>query len=271
MEGGQSAESLGKRIYYEFSRPDEKHILGIELEEISGLSWNGNNSLACIQDENGVIYIYDLGKKKVKKRIQFKSSGDFEGIEKIGKWFYVLKSNGKIYKVPEGSKGHEEVEVLKTPFEQKNDLEGLGLSGSGKNLVLAIKGEGLIGKKEPKGKGIFKFDLGKEKLQKDPIFSISKKMINQLFASEKSERKNDGIGISGIAFHPIEGNYYLISSVGKFLIVVSPKGKLLSYVKLPRKLFKQPEGICFDPKGNLYISNEAREGAANILFFSYRK
>lgn len=218
-----------------------------------------------------MIYIYDLGEKKVKKRIPFKSSGDFEGIEKIGNWFYVLKSNGKIYKVPQDSKGHEDIEVLKTPFEQKNDLEGLGLSGKGKNLVLATKGKGSIGKEELKGKGVFKFDLGKEKLQKAPIFSIRKKMINQLFANENSERSNDGIGISGIAFHPIEKNYYLISSVGKFLIVVSPEGELLSYEKLSRKLFKQPEGICFDPKGNMYISNEARGGAANILFFSYKK
>jgi uncharacterized protein YjiK len=271
LEGGHSVQSIGKKTYYEFAKPDEKYILGLELEEISGLSWNGNNSLACIQDEDGTIFIYNILERKVEKRIRFKGSGDFEGIERVGDWYYVLGSNGKIYKVPEMGGGPDGIEILNTPLGQKNDMEGLGLSEMRNILVLATKGKGSTDDEKFKGKGIYGFDLERNKFDGTPIFTIQKKMISRLFEKEESKRKDDGIGISGIALHPIEGNYYLISSEGKFLIVINPEGELLSYVDLPRKQYKQPEGICFDPKGNLYISNEAREGAANILFLRYQK
>jgi hypothetical protein len=32
-------------------------------------------------------------------------------------------------------------------------------------------------------------------------------------------------------------------------------------------MFAQPEGLCFDSKGTMFISNEAAGGSANILEF----
>jgi hypothetical protein len=37
-----------------------------------------------------------------------------------------------------------------------------------------------------------------------------------------------------------------------------------------KKLFRQPEGICFKPNGDLFISNEGDGGKAKILKFKYR-
>ena len=42
--------------------------------------------------------------------------------------------------------------------------------------------------------------------------------------------------------------------------------------RIDPKLFKQPEGMTFTPKGDLIISNEAaNSGAADILIFKYNK
>jgi uncharacterized protein YjiK len=36
-------------------------------------------------------------------------------------------------------------------------------------------------------------------------------------------------------------------------------------------LFKQPEGLAFDRRGNMYISNEGAGGDANVLLFNYKR
>ena len=41
--------------------------------------------------------------------------------------------------------------------------------------------------------------------------------------------------------------------------------------KINPKLYKQPEGMTFTPKGDLIISNESADiGAANILVYKYK-
>ena len=76
---------------------------------------------------------------------------------------------------------------------------------------------------------------------------------------------------SAIAIHPISKNLYVVGSVGKILVVLSPKGDIQAIVKLKRKIFRQPEGICFAPDGTMFISNEGRGKKANILKYSYKK
>ena len=89
----------GYKFPYKLSKPDKKIILPNVLLEISGLSWIGNDQLACIQDEDGVIFIYDLRKEAIADQYEFGEDGDYEGIEIIGDDAWVLKSNGNLYRV----------------------------------------------------------------------------------------------------------------------------------------------------------------------------
>ena len=59
----------------------------------------------------------------------------------------------------------------------------------------------------------------------------------------------------------------MISSVGKLLIVLNRKGKVLDVKELDPKMFRQPEGICFSPTGDMFISNEGQGGKGYILKF----
>jgi DNA-binding beta-propeller fold protein YncE len=74
-----------------------------------------------------------------------------------------------------------------------------------------------------------------------------------------------------LAIHPFTRDIYVIASVGKLLVVLNPEGKIKHVIKLPVSVFKQPEGIAFDSAGNLFITNEGRNGKGNILKFLYLK
>ena len=59
----------------------------------------------------------------------------------------------------------------------------------------------------------------------------------------------------------------MISNIGKLLIVMDRRGEILDIHALDIKLFRQPEGICFSPSGDLFISNEGQGGKGYILKF----
>ena len=40
------------------------------LNEVSGISWLSENTIACVEDEDGIIFIYDLKKQKIIQQIQ---------------------------------------------------------------------------------------------------------------------------------------------------------------------------------------------------------
>jgi len=69
---------------------------------------------------------------------------------------------------------------------------------------------------------------------------------------------------SGIAVHPKDGRIFFISSHGKLLVVYDKMGELEHIEFLHEGQYSQPEGICFSPSGDLYISNEGRGLLAEI-------
>ena len=261
--------SIGQGIDYDLTSETRKYVLGLELEEISGLTWEGSGQLACIQDEDGVIYLFDLKSGKVSKRVRFRKSGDYEGIEKSGGGYYVLKSSGKLLFISEKPGGEVNVDEIKTPFSSENNMESLGPGFTKNELLAGTKGKGQVEGVKRKGKGIYGFDKKEEKFRKDPAFMISRSEINEFLNQNGVEKIEGGYGISGVAVHPKKKEVFAISSEGKFLLVLSREGKILNFTDLPRKKYKQPEGICFSPEGDLFISNEGRGGAGNILHFEY--
>jgi uncharacterized protein YjiK len=77
---------------------------------------------------------------------------------------------------------------------------------------------------------------------------------------------------SGAAIHPLTGELYIISSVNKLLVVADRRGEVREVYRLDEGVFKQPEGIAFEPDGTMIVSNEAADhGVANLLIFPYNK
>jgi hypothetical protein len=149
-------------------------------------------------------------------------------------------------------------------------------------LLIACKGSPSLTKENPyKGcRAVYSFDLEKEKLLEDPVYLIDLREIDSYRDEDSftqfSRKLARILGVadpyanfrpSGIAIHPLTEEIYIISSIGKLMIVLDRDGFILDVQALDPNLFRQPEGICFSPDGELYISNEGMGGRGYILKF----
>ena len=267
---------------YQLNQPDHSWELPKKLVEISGLSYIDKNRLACVQDEKGNIYIFNLKSGEVERKINFGDDGDFEGIEIIEDDAWVLKSNGTLYKVKNFLKVVEPTaKKHTTALSGKNDAEGLAYDPIGQNLLIACKGHPFVDKKSGKEfKAIYTFNLKTKLLDLKPFLLIKMDTIKyyknyntmtqmgvELLAYFDHAKGDLSFQPSGVAIHPISGNIYVLGSVGNLLLVFSREGEMMSIIDLKSKIHNQPEGICFGPDGTLYISNEGDEDEGIILMF----
>jgi uncharacterized protein YjiK len=278
----QSPDIFYQNSLYSLDRPDQRYSMPTGLVEISGISWTGKGTLACIQDEEGIIFCYSLEKEKVISEVKFGKDGDYEDISVVDKTAYILKSNGHIFRVKNYKKDDIKVKRVKTQLSQKNDAEGMVYDSSENRLLIACKGSPSLEKENPyKGyRAVYSFDLETNQLKEKPVYLIDPRKMEsykeQGGINQYSSRLAKVLGIkdpygslrpSGIAIHPLTDEIYVISSVGKLLIRLDREGLILGFHALDPNLFRQPEGICFSPEGDLYISNEGRGGKGYILKF----
>ncbi len=271
---------------YELAEPDQKWELPKKLVEISGLSMIDEHRLACIQDEKGNVYIFNLQSGEVERKIYFGEDGDYEGVEIIDKNAWILKSNGTLYEVM----NYLEVEnpgstKYPTELSKKNDAEGLAYDPISHTLLIACKGHPFLDEKEGKEfKALYSFDLEKKQLNLNPFLLVVMDTVKyyknyntmtqlgiELLAYFDGSKGDLSFQPSGIAIHPITGNFYIMGSVGNLMMVFSREGRMLAMIKLRSKYYPQPEGMCFGSDGKLYIANEGDDKKGTILMFEAKK
>lgn len=245
------------------------------LKEISGLSLSPDGrQLLAVNDEKGVVFFLNLQSGAIERNLDFGEKSDYEGIETVGKDLYVAKSNGTLYRIPESGV----TETLKTTLSGDYDVEGLSYDPVKHRLLLACKGKAGNGAQFEHKKAVYAYDLVTRRLEDEPAFLIDRTEIarwkgapsgfadkwSEFFASSKAA---SAFNPSGIAFCPQDSNQYLIASAGKTLAILRPNGQLAYACRLDADLFHQPEGICFDKAGNLYISSEGGKSAGYIMRF----
>jgi uncharacterized protein YjiK len=239
-------------IPYHLEMEGERYDLPKKLKEISGLSYYKNNQLACINDEDGKVFIYDLTKKEVVEKIPFGKDGDYEGIEVVGNEVFILKSNGEINSFKIGEAYERTIDCTDPDV---IEYEGLGYDPKNKRLLLAAKER--VKDKDDK-KMIYAYDFDRKVLFKN--IAIPQEQITD-------EANGKDFRPSGIAVNPLTGQYFILASDGKKLLVLSENGQKEALISLDPKVFKQPEGICFSPNGTLFIASEGKDGDGYILAF----
>ncbi|MBX2876489.1 MAG: SdiA-regulated domain-containing protein [Saprospiraceae bacterium] len=269
---------------YDLTDPDGTFKLPKKLEEVSGLSISRDGAtLIAIEDENGKIYCIDKQTGELEDDFTFWKPGDYEGVEVVGNDIYVLKSSGTLYRVQKAGTKDQEVEKYNGFLDTENDVEGLTYDPIKHRLLLACKGK--AGKGEPfrAKKSIYAFDLQTLSLQANPVFVISLDDIHNYLSTAPAIRKLSKLAEmfkpgteltfapSGVAIHPLTGDIFVLSSVGKVLMVISQEGKLLHIEKMRKEVHTQPEGLCFDQDGTLYIANEGKGARGRILRFDYHR
>ncbi len=168
-------ERPGYLFPYQLNEPGRTWKMPPELAEISGLSCIDDQRLACVQDENGIIYIFSLKSGEVESKIEFSDDGDYEGIEVIDKDAWVLKSNGTLFMIADFlEKKGSVVKKFSTALSGKNDTEGLAYDPVNKSLLIACKEHPFLDESEGNhAKAIYSFNLESGQLDLKPFLMIN--------------------------------------------------------------------------------------------------
>lgn len=272
-------------IHYDFDNPDTVYFLPGNLNEISGISFYQDSKIACIQDEHAMIYIFSMKEEQITSIIDFGKSADYEDIAVVEDDVYVLRSDGTLIMIKNFEANQREVIKIDTRLKARNNTEGLFFDENSNSLLIACKESPSINKEELYDgfKAIYKFDLESNMLIEKPVYLLDLSVIDSVKTTGTVEKffietarklmltANGGrFYPSGIAIHPFDTeDIYIISSIGKLLIILNRQGLIMDIIELDQAIFNQPEGICFSDNGDLFISNESGGGNANILKFSY--
>ena len=261
-------------IGYNLNRPSKAYYMPSKLTEISGLSFYKKELLACVQDEVGKLFIYDLKKEEVVSFIKFADGGDYEGVEIVGKDAFVIESNGNLFHIKNFEK-ELEVNKINTPLSPKNDIEGLGIDPENDLLLIACKEKPYLDADHKHGgKSIFAYRYTDNTFIKAPVHLLKKSQVSE-FVEENSgyELSKEALNFkpSAVAVHPKTDQTYVIASAGKLLLVLSPDGSINALSQLNPKIYQQPEGLAFSPNGDMFIASEGKTGKGYILKFEYKK
>lgn len=266
---------------YDLDHPVSTFELPAVLKEISGIVSDAEGkSILAIQDEQGIVYWLNSQTGQIEKEIAFEPDGDFEDITLAGNTILAVKSSGSLFLLENCGKSTPIANKIKTGLEKTNNIEGATFDKKRNLLLLACKGNaGLGALQQPDMRAVYGFDLGSKTLLPEPVYTISRQDIVQFLSANKgiarweklnglftADKTEFGFCPSAIALHP-NGDVYMLSSVGKMLLVLNPQGQIKQLVKLEKEVHPQPEGIFFDAKGALYICNEGKEGPALIHRF----
>ena len=261
--------ALNPRVKQESYTIIRKWDIPVELEEISGITYISEDKIACVQDEEGIIFIFNLATNLVEQNINFAKSGDYEGIAIVDSTAYVMESSGKLFEISNYLSPNFQTKEYQTSFSGKNNLESLTADLVNNRLLLAVKDTDPNSKDY---KGIYAFDLDSKEVLSNPVFKIT--FNDPIFKNKNSSSNNNksgGFFPSEIAINPTDGNIYILEAKNPRLLIMDANGKFLRLHMLNKESFPQPEGMTFAPDGTLYISNEGKKGLANILEVELKK
>ncbi len=250
---------------YDITSP-QKISLGSKLDEISGICWVNDSTMIANDDERGRIYAIDIRDKKNYnyRSIKFGPKDDYEDIIKVEDTIFVLLSTGSIMKVT-GYRSEDSIQasIIATVPGKGNEFESMYYDPEAHSIILVCKE---CHKEKDQVRTAYRYDINEQRLIDTAYYSISIKDIRKVMDDGRAEFKP-----SAAAIHPIQQKLYLVSSVGKVLVVTDKMGNVEQAIPISPIMFPQPEGITFAPNGDMYISNEkATEERATLLKFVFK-
>lgn len=235
-----------------------------ELEEISGLAASADGKIFAHNDEKSIIYQLDQKTGKIVKRFTIGKNdikADFEGIAIAGDRFYLVTSAGEILEFVEGKNGGRSLyNKYVTGLRQESNIEGLCYDPVTQSLLLACKGKPGAGYDGEHVKAVYSFSLKSGRIDPLPRFVLNMEQF-------KGKLKSHDIRPSSIERHPISGTFFLLAFQGAAIIELSPEGKVLGAVNIPRSINAQPEGLAILSDGTMIISNEGIDEPGNLVVY----
>jgi hypothetical protein len=249
--------------------------LDYQLKEISGITFINDSLIAAIEDENAIVYFLDIYQNKIIRKLIFGKSGDFEDITKVKKDLFIINSKGNLTQIISFEDKNPQVIQHKTAFKKKNDIESVVYDKAQHQLLMAVKAEDLKGNEDKKA--VYTCSLNNFKVDEVPYLSISHEKLLDIFEGDRweelskaflkklgNENLNKVFSPTAMALHPQDKDLYILSSTNNFIVVIHNK-EIKQVISLFGNAFTQPEGMAFNSKGELYISNEGKKLSGNIL------
>lgn len=251
---------------YDFLTPVNRWALSDSLAEVSGITFFQNDRLIAIEDMHPILYEIKRGDSvgAIVNKMEFtqtvKDKFDFEDLAAVGDTVYALWSHGAIFKITKQKQGYVS-EKTKTGLQKENNTEGLAYDPSTGNLLVACKDDAGRVEAKKSTRAIFEFDTKADSLWPEPFMLINKSDFENV-AGEKVD-----FNPAAIAVHPVTHDIFIISTKDtKCIAQFSHDGKLKAFDYFQKEILPQPEGMCFDKNGNLFISTEARHGKPAYIF-----
>ncbi|MDF1838308.1 MAG: hypothetical protein P1V35_10595 [Planctomycetota bacterium] len=276
-QGDKNPVHLKESSQYEFSSPDRTFLLPAELTEVSALTDLGDNTVASVQDELGVIFVIDTQTGGVVHRLPFGGNGDYEGLTRVGEKLWVLRSDGMLMELTQdGSQFRVEREVVL--HIEHVDCEGLGYHPKTGMILVAPKDRPNGSKEDKDRRRVFALDPATGQLQAGFALDTSKKRIVREaralgidLPTRKTKKDKEKVDIkvqwSSIAVHPSTGRFYALSAVDDALYVFDKNSRLVQVEFFAGTEMPQLEGMTFLRNGDLVVVSEGRGGPSRMQVF----
>jgi hypothetical protein len=255
-----TADNVDRSLPFDLRSPSKCYELPKALHEISGIAAVNDSIIACIADEKGTVYFYNLKAGEIDTKLKFTEHGDFEDLTIVNDTIYVLDSRGVIWVIKNYL---QQPQITSTPLTIEQPFELEGLCHRGDTLFIAAKY--YHNKKRDKKSVLPVWRLDRQLQIKDPLFNLPD--IIQVGGNTAAAPFHT----SAIVYYEKMKQWFCTSTHTKAFIQCDYQGNILATQPLTEKDFSQPEGICFTMSGDLLISNEGKEGPGTILLFTHLK
>lgn len=237
-------------------------IMPPELREISGLALTADGRLLAHGDEAGIVYEIDARQGVVLKRFSLGEptpAADFEGITVAGSDIYMLASDGNLYEFREGANGsHVPYSKHDMRLGKECEFEGVAFEPDSAWLVMPCK---KVRKKNKSESMRDELVIYRWRLDGADSARVSMLVIPL----------DEVVHPSDITIDPATGNYVLVASQERALVVITPGGEVVRSESLPGR-HAQAEGVAITKDSILIVSDEATtKKPAAITLYRWRQ
>lgn len=260
---------------YELGAPVRSFALPHKLREISAIVAVDATTLACLQDEQGELFFFDVLTGVVTERAKFGAPGDYEGLTRVGSDYWVLRSDGRLLQVRRGGDGLA-IERTVDVEASLHDFEGLAYDARDRVLVVAPKAVSkAVGEKDLRP--LLAVDVTTGATATEPYATIDRDRVLEAAVrlgvtvptreTRKGEKPVFHLRFAEVAVHPRTGELWLLSAVDRAVIVADRSGAVLGLHFFTVDELPQPEAATFLPGGDLVIASEGAGGAAVLRVY----
>lgn len=261
-------QELAKRIAAVDAGPDKsvpiaQWLMPPQLREISGLALTDKGTVLTHDDNVGRVYEIDPKTGILLRGFSLRGNvkGDFEAITIVGTDIYLMSSNGRFYIFKAGKDGSQvPYRVYDTGLGKQCEFESLAYEADSSRLLMACKR--FVDKNEPHALLIYRLPLP---LGNKAGISTMRIPIEEVAGSNKWKN----FRASDINIDPTTGNYVLVASREKALVVITPEGDVVRSEPLPGD-HRQAEGVAITRDSILLVSDEANVKPAAITLYRWR-